>query len=263
MIFISDVHDAPGALARLPRDSPLVILGDLVNLTDYRTGQGAVSEVMGDRFAEDAADARGRGEYDRMRELWFDRASDIGLDETRLEIGRVLESQYEAAWEALDGMTGWVLHGNVDRPELLIQSLPDSFEYVHGQVLEIEGFSLGFVGGGVPTPLNAAGEVDDETMAGMLEGMADVDLICTHVPPAVPELRSDVVTGRAERGSEPLYEFLIRHKTPLSLFGDVHQPRASQWRLGSTRCHNAGYFRATGRFLRLRDGVVQVEGISR
>jgi len=37
----------------------------------------------------------------------------------------------------------------------------------------------------------------------------------------------------------------------LHFFGDVHQPQASTWRIGSTRCRNVGYFRATERALPL------------
>jgi hypothetical protein len=37
----------------------------------------------------------------------------------------------------------------------------------------------------------------------------------------------------------------------MHLFGDVHQPQASRWRIGRTQCVNVGYFRATGRVFRL------------
>jgi hypothetical protein len=37
----------------------------------------------------------------------------------------------------------------------------------------------------------------------------------------------------------------------------VHQPQASTWRIGRTRCRNVGYFRATGRPLRL--DLTQIE----
>ena len=36
----------------------------------------------------------------------------------------------------------------------------------------------------------------------------------------------------------------------MHILGDIHQPRATTWRLGSTICINAGYFRATGRPVR-------------
>lgn len=261
MIFVSDVHDSPEALRRLVSlDEEIAILGDLVNLTDYRTGQGAVAAVMGDDFATATSAARAAGDYVGMRELWTQRAGDTP-EEIRGRIVEQLSSQYRAAGEALRGGRGLVIHGNVDRPEPLRGSLPDGFEYVHGTVVERDGLLFGFVGGGVPTPLRADGELSDEEMAELLGMIGPVDVLCTHVAPAVAPLRRDVVTGRDERGSSPVRDYIVEHQPRFHLFGDVHQPQASSWRVGRTRCLNAGYFRATGRFLRLRDGVVHVGAI--
>ncbi len=261
MIFVSDVHDSPEALRRLVGlGEEIAILGDLVNLTDYRTGRGAVAEVLGDEFAARSSEARARGDYERMRSLWADYAETTDLD-LRAAIVEALASQYRAAGEALRGGRGLVIHGNVDRPRPLEASLPEGFTYVHGKVVERDGMTVGFVGGGVPTPMQAAGEVSDEEMAAILGDLGPVDVLCTHVPPAVASLRRDVVTGREERGSEPVREYLLEHRPRFHFFGDVHQPQASSWRVGATRCMNAGYFRATGRFLRLERAVVSVGAV--
>jgi len=263
MIFISDVHDAPDALRRLVAlGEEIVILGDLVNLTDYRTGRGAVAEVLGIDFATRTSEARARGDYPEMRNLWRDEAALTGED-LRSRIGDELDAQYARVSDALTGGHGLVIHGNVDRPEKLRASLPDSFSYVHGKVVERGGLRIGFVGGGVVTPMGAAGEISDDDMAQMLDALGDVDVLCSHVPPAVAPLRTDVVTGREERGSEPIAEYLSNRQPLLHLFGDVHQPQASTWRIGGTRCHNAGYFRATGRYLRLQGTTLTVGAIGR
>lgn len=261
MIFISDVHDSPAALRRLVElGEEIVILGDFVNLTDYRTGEGAVADVLGAEFAKRASDARAKGDYAAMRSQWAELSSDSTGD-FRIEIGKVLATQYDRAREALTGGRGLAIHGNVDRPETLIGSLPEGFRYVHGEVVERGGLRLGFVGGGVPTPLQATGEVSDEQMESILGRLGHVDILCTHVPPAVPPLRRDVITGREERGSGPVHGYLTESQPSYHLFGDVHQPQASTWRVGGTRCMNAGYFRATGRFLRLADGTVHVSSL--
>jgi Icc-related predicted phosphoesterase len=88
-------------------------------------------------------------------------------------------------------------------------------------------------------------------MAELLDGLGEIDVLCTHVAPAIDPLQTDVVTGRAERGSAPLVDFIRSSRPHLHLFGDVHQPQASSWRVGPTRCRNVGYFRATERALRL------------
>ncbi len=261
MLFISDVHDAPAALRKLVQlGEEIVILGDLVNLTDYRTGEGAVAAVLGNEFATRTSAARAAGNYDRMRSLWREQAEESGRN-LRDEIGDELAGQYRAATDALSGGHGLAIHGNVDRPGRLRQALPDGFRYVHGEVVIRNGLTLGFVGGGVQTPLAADGEVSDEEMTELLSSIGYVDVLCTHVPPAVPALRRDVITGREERGSIPVRDYLLEHQPRFHLFGDVHQPQASIWRLGHTHCLNAGYFRATGRFVRLQDAAVHMGSI--
>lgn len=261
MIFVSDIHDSPEALRRLvAMGREIVILGDFVNLTDYRTGRGAVSDVLGQEFARRSARARARGDYPGMRALWTEFSETTGLD-LRQEIGEVLAGQYERAAAALEGGRGLVIHGNVDRPGELLRTLPEGFRYVHGERVARDGLTLGFVGGGVVTPLQADGEVSDEEMTSLLAAIGPVDVLCTHVPPALPALRRDVVTGRVERGSGPVRDYIDEHQPRYHMFGDVHQPQASTWRLGRTRCMNAGYFRATGRFLDLSDGLVGLGSI--
>lgn len=258
MLFISDVHDAPSVLAKLVTlGEQIVILGDLVNLTDYRTGEGAVAEVLGLGMSRESAVARGKGDYAAMREAWRRTLGDRG-PEARREIAAVIDAQYRAMRQALDGGQGLVIHGNVDRPSALREFLPDGFRYVHGEAIELEGLRLGLVGGGVPTPLQAEGELGDDEMSMLLESLGPVDVLCTHVPPALRPLRLDVVTGREERASGPVLDYIRRHQPRLHVYGDVHQAQATTWRVGRTRCHNLGYFRATGRFLRVgADGVQQ------
>jgi Icc-related predicted phosphoesterase len=262
MLFISDVHDAPGALRKMVAlGEEIVILGDLVNLTDYRTGRGAVADVLGLEFATRTSAARAKGDYPRMRALWREEAEVVG-DDLRSRIRHQLDTQYRLAADALAGGRGLVIHGNVDRPDVLAATLPPGFRYVHGEVVENHGLRIGFVGGGVSTPIGAEGEVSDSEMENLLEAIGEVDVLCSHVPPALHELRTDVVTGREERGSQPILTYLQQAQPRLHLFGDVHQPKASTWRIGRTRCHNAGYFRATGRFLRLEGGMVTIGSIS-
>jgi Icc-related predicted phosphoesterase len=257
MLVLSDIHFALDHLRRVvARDEPMIILGDLVNLTDYRTGEGAVADVLGIDFARASASARGSGDYDAMRRLWAETVGDR-VDEVRAAIGLAIEEQYEQVADALNGGRGYVIHGNVDRPAALKRSLPGGFEYVHGEVREIDGITFGFVGGGAPTPIEAEGEVSDETMEELLEGMGVVDVLCTHVPPALPPLRTDVVTGRAERSSAPILRYLRDRQPRLHLFGDVHQPQAIEWRIGRTRCRNVGYFRATGRAVQLDEAGIE------
>ena len=83
-------------------------------------------------------------------------------------------------------------------------------------------------------------------MAAKLQQLGDVDMLCTHVPPAVWAVQKDVIAGRA-KGSQAILEYLHRYQPRWHYYGDVHQPQATTWRIGATRCRNVGYFRATGR----------------
>lgn len=251
MLVLSDIHYALEPLRRVvATGETLLILGDLVNLTDYRTGEGAVADVLGMEFARASASARGEGDYRRMRSLWLEKVGDR-IDEIRAAIGEAIDAQYEQVSAALEGGHGYVIHGNVDRPASLQRSLPPGYEYVHGEAREIEGMRFGFVGGGSATPLQAEGEVSEASMEQMLGDIGPVDILCTHVPPALDPLQKDVITGKTERGSAPLLDYIRVSAPRLHLFGDVHQPQAGTWRVGRTRCRNVGYFRATERPVRL------------
>ena len=64
-------------------------------------------------------------------------------------------------------------------------------------------------------------------------------------------LVTDVVTNTIEQGWHGLKDFIESYQPKYSLFGDVHQPLASHWRIRETLCINVGYFRATNQYLEL------------
>ncbi|MDH3517746.1 MAG: metallophosphoesterase [Acidimicrobiia bacterium] len=247
MLVVSDVHGAFDDLEHVAkRGQTLLVLGDLLNLMDYRTGEGLVADVLGLDFARASAEARGRGDYQRMRELWLQHIGDRGA-EVRAEIIEAGRGQYERMAKALEGSGAYVTYGNVDRPDMLAEYLPDGCTFVDAVTLEIEGVRVGFVGGGISTPVGAAGEVTDEEMTEKLASLGAVELLCSHLPPAIESLCTDVITGREERSSLPILNYIEENRPVLHLFGDVHQPKAERWRIGSTLARNVGYFRATRR----------------
>jgi len=93
MIFVSDVHAAFNALRRLVGlGEPVAILGDLANINDYRSGKGAIGEVLGVEFARDSAEARARGDYPTMRAMWTERVGDE-TERVRAEIEDAIDEQ--------------------------------------------------------------------------------------------------------------------------------------------------------------------------
>jgi Icc-related predicted phosphoesterase len=247
VLLVSDVHGAFRALEKVAgQGEPLLILGDLVNLLDYRTHEGIIADVLGREFGGDIATFRAAGNYAGMRQAWTEVVGHRRT-EVRAAIQNGVSAEYEKFRSALSGATGYCTYGNVDNPELLKANLPPSMRFVDGEAVEIGGRAFGFVGGGIATPMAGAGEVTDEEMEAKLAAMGPVDVLCSHLPPAVEQLCTDVITGRQERSSQPLLDYIRRHRPRRHFYGDVHQPQASRWRVGPTTCQNVGYFRATGR----------------
>ena len=140
----------------------------------------------------------------------------------------------------------YLTYGNVDLPALFADYLRDGVTLLDGQVIELGGLRVGFVGGGLQTPMHTPTEIDDETYAAKIEALGDVDVLCAHIPPHLPELVYDVRARRFERGSVALLEAVHRVQPRYLLFGHVHQPLSHRLRIGRTECVNVGHFRGRG-----------------
>lgn len=248
MLIVSDVHGADDALAEVAsRGEPLLVLGDLLNFIDYRTHDGLLARVAGRGFVAEMVELRARGDRAGAGRLWrsFAEGREAELAATW---DRLIEECYAGVARALDGAESYVIHGNVDRPDLLRACLPAGARFADGMVVEIEGLRVGFAGGGAPN-LGVPGEVGEEEMAAKLAGLGPVDVLCTHVAPAIRQLSTDVIAGRVKESAAVL-DYLVEHRPGWHYFGDIHQPMATEWRVGDTMCRNAGYFRATRRPVR-------------
>lgn len=246
-VVVSDVHGAYRALLGVAANaSRVLVLGDLANLVDYRTNEGVLADIVGLDVVGSLVELR-MHDPAAARAAWARVAATLDVD-LRSAIRDGLIATYremERVMGRAESTELLVIHGNVDDPVLLQQHLPAPMHWVQGRVLDIDGERFGFVGGGV-TRAGTPGEVDDDTMAQMLAGLGPVDVLCTHVPPAIEVLSSDVIGGPG-KGSRPVLDYLERHRPRLHYFGDVHQPRAVRLRHGPTTCVNVGYFRATHR----------------
>ena len=248
MLLVSDVHGAAAPLRRvLERGEVVLVLGDLINFIDYRTYEGIVTDVAGEQFVRDMVERRTAGDGAGARALWSQFA-DGREAELQAAFRRHIVAAYEAICPVFETGTAFVTYGNVDTPELLAQRLPSGARFVDGEVVDIDGLSVGFAGGGI-VKVGSPGEVSEDEMADKLDRLGPVDVLCTHVPPAVPALASDVVGGR-QKGSQAVLDYLARATPAYHYFGDVHQPQALSWTVGATTCRNVGYFRATGRAVR-------------
>lgn len=245
MLIVSDVHGAVEALGRVAATTePLLVLGDLVNLIDYRTSDGIVADVVGRDLVKEVSFLRSQRLRSQADDVW--RAATAGrLEEIDAAIRERMAEQYRSVCGALAGADAYVTYGNVDRPDMLREHLPASARFLDGETCDIGGVTVGFAGGGIPR-IGSAGEVDPADMALKLDRLGPVEILCTHVPPDVGPLAADVV-GRTRKASREILDYVLEHRPAYHFFGDIHQPQATTWRVGSTTCINVGYFRATGR----------------
>jgi Icc-related predicted phosphoesterase len=242
---ISDLH---GAVERL-RDAAsgcdvVLVLGDLINVLDYQSMEGILVDIFGREPVAEAAGLRARGRYAEAREAMGRRR--VPETEVRERFVSMARHQYEEVFDALpDGAI--VTYGNVDVPDLLRATLRPGIRFVDGEVVDLDGQRFGIVGGGLPTPLEIPGEVDEDQYDGKLKALGPVDVICTHQPPRIPWLVYDVQGRRFEPGSTGLVGYINEHRPRYSYFGHVHQPLVDRMTMGPTRLVNVGHFRATGR----------------
>ena len=245
---VADLHGAPDALAKaVPESSTLVLLGDLINLLDYTTMTGILTDVFSVEAVSEVARLRTEGKMLEARDIMRRRAE--GREETIQEdIRRRVHEAYASVFAALPDPT-YLIFGNVDHPRTVQRFAAETpaATFSDAQTIVLDGDLFGFVGGALPTPLGVAGEVTEEELRSKIDAIGEVDVLCSHIPPAVDELCFDTLAGRFEKGSADLLQYIEDVQPRRAYFGHVHQPMVSSMHIGRTLCVNVGYFRATGR----------------
>lgn len=244
---VSDVHGRSAALAGASDGADaLLCLGDLLCFLDYlEPANGLFPELFGEGAARHFIDLRTRKRFEDSRayarDLWRGLDGDGGAT-----LRAAMDRQYERLFAALPE-PAYLVFGNVDVPDVGRRHLRPGHHLVDGRAVEIDGVRFGFVGGGLPSVYRTPNEVPERSYAAAVAGLGAVDVLCSHIPPEVPELLYDVVARRLERGSRALRDAIEATAPRYALFGHVHQPLAARTRIGRTECVNVGHFRATGR----------------
>ncbi|MFG2720270.1 metallophosphoesterase [Streptomyces sp. NPDC048416] len=242
---VSDVHGNAEGLAKAGDGADaLVCLGDLVLFLDYADhARGIFPDLFGVENAHRIVALRTARRFDEARDLG--RSLWAGLDR-EAAIEAAVRRQYAELFAAFPTPT-YATYGNVDMPDLWPQYARPGTTVLDGQRVEIGGRVFGFVGGGLRTAMRTPYEISDEEYAAKVEALGEVDVLCSHIPPEVPELVYDTVARRFERGSRALLAAIKKTRPRYSLFGHVHQPLARRMRVGRTECINVGHFAATSR----------------
>jgi Icc-related predicted phosphoesterase len=242
---VSDVHGDATRLARAGDGADaLLCLGDLLLFVDYADhGAGILGELFGAEAVARYVELRTAGRFDEAREyaasLW------ARLGDREATVRAAVHAQYARLFAAFP-TPAYVTYGNVDVPTVWPQFARDGVHVLDGATAELDGWRFGFVGGGLRTPMRTPYEISDEEFAAKVAAVGEVDVLCSHIPPAVPELTYDVVARRFERGSDALLEAIRTTQPRYALFGHVHQPLQRRLRIGRTECVNVGHFQGTG-----------------
>ena len=246
---VSDVHGSTDALARAGDGADMLIcLGDMLLFLDYEDpAQGIFAEIYGAEHARRYIDLRTARRFDEARRLTAALTTQIiaerGTD-LRAINDEAIRKQYAALFEALIE-PAYLTYGNVDVPGLWEPYRKPGHQVLDGSTTVVGGVSFGFVGAGLISPYRTPNEVTQFAYAEKLAAVGAVDVICTHIPPAVPELLYDVQARRLETGSTALLDHIRRTQPRYAFFGHVHNPLARRVRIGRTECVNVGHFRAT------------------
>lgn len=240
---ISDVHGAYEALAaQLGPDDTGVLLGDYLNLIDFRTFEGILSQVYTREQIIFALMEFAKGRKELARRSIRDIAGGTSVQSQRVR--ELIVQGYDDFFSSLPCRC-FVLYGNTDDPALLKQLSTGDVEIVDEAVVTIGEERFGLVSGTPhgPWTVGLPGEMDPEEYAKMVGSLGPVDVLCTHCPPAIPELTWDRLANRDEVGSADLLDYLDEYQPRLHYFGHVHNPAASEAYRGRTRVINAGFFK--------------------
>jgi Icc-related predicted phosphoesterase len=241
---VSDVHGNSRDLAKAGEGADaFVCLGDLILFLDYADhSRGIFPELFGVENADRIVELRDARRFIEARE--FSKRLWAGIDRAAATEAAV-RKQYAEMFAAIP-TPAYATYGNVDMPPLWPEYAGEGVTVLDGETADIGGLRFGFVGGGLRTPMRTPYEIDDETYAAKIEALGEVDVLCSHIPPDVPELCYDTVARRFERGSEALLRAVRTVRPRYHLFGHVHQPLVRRMRIGRTECVNVGHFNATG-----------------
>ncbi|WP_448388520.1 metallophosphoesterase family protein [Microbacterium aurum] len=244
---VSDIHGNFDDLARVAETAEqLVVLGDLLDYIDYYDpGGGVLGAIFGAERVGRMITLRASGDFEAYhaydRELW------ATISDPKATLDEVVAEQYESAIACLPESTLLTL-GNVDVKHVWNAVAPDHLRLLDGEIVEIGGIRLGFVGGGAVRnpPTDSPWRSFDRTYEAFAETLSTLgafDVLCSHVPPRIDALRYDIVAGRSEMYGPGLLELIEQRRPGLALSGHVHHPKASEVRVGGTRCVNVGYFK--------------------
>ncbi|MEM1579134.1 MAG: metallophosphoesterase [Archaeoglobaceae archaeon] len=117
------------------------------------------------------------------------------------------------------GIECYAVHGNCDYEEILNYNL-NNIQFLHGESVEVDNFSLHGLGGSLKTPFNTLSEYSEEEYAKLISGfeLSDFNVLLSHCP---AKGRLDRTRYGLNIGSEEIAKNL--HKFDVAVSGHVHE----------------------------------------
>jgi len=240
---VSDVHGRTDALARAGAGADVLIcLGDLVLYVDYHDhSAGIMADLFGAEAVTRLIELRTARRFDEARTwsrgLWAHFDAD-----PRVVLEAAIRRQYAEMFAVLPTPT-FITYGNVDVPALWPEFARPGVHVLDGEVAEIGGLRVGFVGGGLHSPMRTPYELSEDDYAAKA-GPRSARLTCSAATSRRPYRSCSTHRGApVGGGSGAVLEAIWDTAPRLVLFGHVHQPLVTRTRIGRTECVNVGHFR--------------------
>jgi predicted phosphodiesterase len=150
--IISDVHGEYAALRdQLAPDDIAVLLGDYLNLIDFRTLDGILAEVYSKEEVVRALALIASGDKEQVRQQI--RATIGGAAEKNEMVRERIAQSYEEFFASIPCKC-FMLYGNTDGPEVMRAFVRGNTELIESGVVEIDGEKFGMVSGAPLGPWN-------------------------------------------------------------------------------------------------------------
>ena len=181
----------------------LICLGDLLLFIDYADhGQGIFADLFGVEQARRFVELRYLKRFDEARRMSRELWAQLDGDPSG-HVEQAASGQYAKLFAAMPE-PAYLTYGNVDLPGPRAPHLRPGHHVLDGQRATLGDWTFGFVGGGLYSAYRTPNEIDEDAFAAKVAATGEVDVLCSHIPPAVPQLLYDTVARRVERGSEAL-----------------------------------------------------------
>src|SRR6266516_3312517 len=156
---VSDVHGSTDALARAGEDADaLFCLGDLILFVDYAdNSQGIFADLFGAEQARKFIALRTARRFDEARALSARLWAGLPGDPAK-HVEAAVSRQYAELFAALPE-PAYLTYGNVDIPGMWRKHLRPRHTVLDGERIELDGWTFGFVGGGLHSPYRTPNEI--------------------------------------------------------------------------------------------------------